>query len=337
MKKCYALLWTWVCLVTISFAQAPVTPLFQDENLLSFTLETNLQTFLDDRGGDPDYHDAVLSYTDEKGEIQSTQVEIKARGRYRRDKLVCYFPPIRMKFPKKEDHPPLFEGQHKLKVVTHCQDQEYILREYYLYKVYNLLTDKSFKVRLAKIRYIDTEESLPDEESYAFFIEDENDMAARNNGAPLDESISLGNNDVDRDLLTITHIFNFMIANKDFGLNVRQNLKVITNQDGKPIVVPYDFDWAGIVDASYTKLTSSKKAAYYERQRFLPLCRTEEEFQQAFDLYEAKKDEIFALYENSPYLSEETVKETLRYFKDFYKTIQKSKKVEEIFINSCNE
>ena len=344
MKNRFALLWIFIGLFSSSLAQnggesGEITPLFKEDKLLHFTLKTDLKSFLDDRGGNPSYHDGELTYKDEKGNEQMAEVEIKARGRYRRDKFVCHYPPIRMKFPKKKTHPPLFDGQHKLKLVTHCQEQEYILREYYLYKTYNLLTDKSFKVRLVKITYEDSKGVMPTEESFAFFIEDEDDMAYRNMGAPLDESIPLKNDDVDRSLLTITHIFNFMIANKDFGLNVRQNLKVITSgEGGKPIVVPYDFDWAGAVDASYTKLSStSKKSSYLERRKFLPLCRTEEEFNSAITMYNEKKDEVWSMYQNSPYLDKAVVKETLKYFKNFYKTINNKKKVQEKFIESCND
>ena len=293
--------------------------------------------FLNDRGGSPSYHDATLTYKDSDGKEQTTKIEIKARGRYRRDQLICHYPPIRMKFPKKYDHPPLFKGQHKLKLVTHCQDEQYVLREYYLYKAYNLLTERSFLVRLVKINYIDSEGVAPSEFRYAFFIEDEKNMAKRNKGTPLDEAISFSNNDVDRETLTLTHVFNYMIANKDFDLRVRQNLKVITNGNNQPIVVPYDFDWAGMVDASYTKLTSSRKPVYFERRVFQALCRTEEEFRAAFTKFQSVKDQLFAMYKNSRYLNSTVIKESLKYYKNFYRTIGKSQKVEEIFVDSCNE
>ena len=53
----------------------------------------------------------------------------------------------------------IFEGQDKFRVVTHCRDrdeyEENVLEEYLAYRIYALLTEISFRVRLARITYGD--------------------------------------------------------------------------------------------------------------------------------------------------------------------------------------
>ena len=150
------------------------------------------------------------------GKTLQSDAEIRVRGRFRRDKFVCNFPPVHVKFPKKSTPAPLFEGQRKIKLVTHCQSDQYILKEYYLYKVYNMLTDQSFKVRLAKIEWVDTSGKFDEGIRFAFFIESEDHMAERNDSEPLPEDIIVNADEVDRNGLTRVHVFQYMIANKDF-------------------------------------------------------------------------------------------------------------------------
>lgn len=338
-RRCLFTLPLFLLILSGTVFSQEVTPLFASDELLEFTLEADLVAFLDDRGGDPDYHDATLSFTDEKGNKIESEVEIKARGRTRRLEHTCGFPPIKMKFSKKKDYDPLFDGQRKIKLVTHCAEQQYILREYYLYKVYNLLSPISFKVRLVRIKYVDKNGARPEETSFAFFIEDDDDMAERMGEVSVDEGIPIEYNDLDREQTTLVHIFHYMIGNRDYRLTTpTQNTKIITHGNSRPVPVPYDFDYAGMVNAEYTKLMGEEgKPVYKERMKFKPLCRTEAEFQEALDKFRAIEDDIEEMYESSPYLDAAVVKETLKYYKTFYKTIRKSSKVQEIFVASCNE
>lgn len=313
-------------------------PLFASDSLLTLRLEADWSAVQSDRAEAPDYHHATLSYRGPDGEPVAVKAELKVRGRFRRDPIICEFPPLRLKFGKKVQVPEPFEGQRKLKIVTHCHDDEYILREYYLYKMYQLLSPYYFDVRLAQIEYVDVGGEEPTETHFAFFIEDDEDMASRMGSTLLDEEIALGPESVDPDNLLLLHLFQYMIANQDFLIEVRQNVKVTTHPGmvGLPIVVPYDFDWSGLVDAPYTKLAHrGKESSYEQRQNYKKLCRSTAEYEEAISYLENQKSAIFDLYESSPYLSRESVNYTLRNLKSFYKQIARSKSMEEIFLAGC--
>ena len=68
--------------------------------------------------------------------------------------------------------------------MTHCRpnDEPLILQEFLVYRSYNLLTDLSLQARLARIEYRDTQKPDLVEAFWGFFLEDEDDMAKRNNG-----------------------------------------------------------------------------------------------------------------------------------------------------------
>ena len=319
-------------------AQSEDRPLFAHDDLVEITLEADFSGLLGNFIADPDYQPATLTYTGPDGQAVRQELEIKPRGRYRRDPAICSFPPLRFKFPKKEEVPAPFTGQRKLKVVTHCQEIEALFREYYLYKVYNLLTDWSLRVRMARITYVDSSGQRPTETQYGFFIEDEDELAERMGGEALGEEIALDNDDVNRELLTQVYIFNYMIANRDFGVKNRQNVEVIASPDGLPAVIPYDFDWSGMVDASYTKssFTGGDGPTYFRRRRFNPLCRSRAEFDAAFARFQAIEEDIKRLYKESPYLSGKSVRTSLKYYKDFYSMIADEEVIEKVFVGSCN-
>ena len=71
-------------------------------------------------------------------------------------------------------------------MVRHCRDgdddEQNLLEEYLVYRSYNLLTDESFRVRLARITYADGEDDDDPVVRYAFFIEEAEAIAERLGG-----------------------------------------------------------------------------------------------------------------------------------------------------------
>ena len=63
----------------------------------------------------------------------------------------------------------------KLKLVVGCgatnDDEQLIIKEYLAYKMYNMLTEKSFRVRLVKIKYDDTKGKIKSYSQYGFLLE----------------------------------------------------------------------------------------------------------------------------------------------------------------------
>ena len=105
---------------------------------------------------------AQLTYEDEESGAVVLDVGIRARGRFRRNRDVCSFTPLRLNFKKETTRKTLFTRTDKIKLVTHCRDKserysQGVLREYLAYRILNTMTDKSFRVRLLQVRYVDSE------------------------------------------------------------------------------------------------------------------------------------------------------------------------------------
>ncbi len=69
-----------------------------------------------------------------------------------------------LNFKKQDSVGGEFSKIDKIKLVTHCSagGEEYLLKEFLIYKMYNVLTEYGFKVRLLRVNYINTfKESKP--------------------------------------------------------------------------------------------------------------------------------------------------------------------------------
>jgi len=156
-----------------------------EEDLVTLEIKGDLTHLFVDRHGDDHYHPAELKVVG-KDSTHQFDLEISRRGVTR--KKICDFPPIKLKFPKKNLTAQGLSKFNNYKLVTHCMEGEdnLVLKEYLIYKLFNQLSDKSFQVKLAKIRYIDESGEVPDDEHYGFLIEGNKELADRLAGKLID-------------------------------------------------------------------------------------------------------------------------------------------------------
>ena len=161
------------------------TGLFDSDGILEFRLATDLKALMDDRDSlKAGYHPGTLSYVDAAGQRTSIEVQLKTRGHWRRQKKNCDFAPLKVDFPKAKDQPAgsPFAGEGDLKLVTHCRTrdasfEQYVMREFMVYRLYNMITPVSFRARLARVTYVDLAGKQDSITRYAFFLEDDKRLA----------------------------------------------------------------------------------------------------------------------------------------------------------------
>ena len=164
--------------------------LFDSDEILSFTLKGNIRELLNDRGDKSTYHPVTLSYKNKDSSEVNIQVQMKTRGHFRKLKGNCKYPPLQINFPNDVDRlSSVFNGQKKLKLVMPCTGDDYVIREWLVYKIYNLVTPKSFRARLVRIDLDDTKSKKQAAPFYGFLIEDEKQMAARNKAIAVEQKL----------------------------------------------------------------------------------------------------------------------------------------------------
>jgi len=316
--------------------------LFDDEKILEVHIVGEIGKIRKDRGKNSAYHPARLIYFKNNGQETAINVLVKTRGIFRLNPRICNFPPLRLKFNKQDVKNTIFKGIKKLKMVTHCQDkkkmyQKYVFREYLAYKLFNLFTQKSFRVRLARVTYIDSGRKNKKLEKYGFFIEPVEIMAARNQYRYL-KIDSTTKYTLDSKQSSFLSVFQFMIGNTDWSYMVDHNVKrLIPKTGGSTIGVPYDFDFSGIVDTLYAVPAAVAKTLSTKDRYFQGFCQPLEVFEQIFDRFREQKENIYSLYENFPLIDKKYKKATKKFLDKFYKIINKPRLVKRYIYKSCVE
>ena len=220
-------------------------------------------------GDDRPQHDGVLEYVDADGRDIVLDIEVNVRGKSREE--FCTYPPLKIDFVRDEVEGTVFAGQNKLKLVTLCERtpdfRAYLAKEFLIYRLFNELTDRSFRVRWAEIDYVDESRNKPDEFSApAFFIEDDREVADRLGLEVVEREHQLPIADLEPRHTTLLALFQYMIGNTDWA-DARVHNVAIVAVHGRIVPVPYDFDFAGAVGAPYA-IPSPNAPIHTVEQRF---------------------------------------------------------------------
>jgi len=308
--------------------------LFLSDDVINMELSSHFSEIRADTAKDPKPHPGKLTYNDPDGKIRKFSVKVRARGDFRRNPEICTFPPLQVNFKKKEVRNTIFNNQDKLKLVSACQREEDVIEEYLIYKMYNQVTDMSLKVRLVKIRYIDTSTGEEVLVSHSFFIEHEDQLAERNNVYERDSVLTPF--DIQRENFMKMSVFEYLIGNKDWFITSRRNVVIFRSRDTKALyAVPYDFDFAGLIDASYTKPRNVSEKYLSKRRVYKGLCYTEEEFERIFEFYRNLRPVFESIINGQELVSKITKRENIRYLDEFYNTIRDKELFQKEFLDVC--
>jgi hypothetical protein len=315
-----------------------VPALFTSETPLALTFTTNIKQIRKDKGETPPWRWASLSYPDSAGKAVEVPVRIRTRGIWRLKN--CEFPPIRLNFADKDTKHTVFDGLDKPKLVNYCRDndqyEQYMLQEAQLYRIYQLLTPLSHRLRVAKVAYVDSASGKREALRYAMIIEDPDALANRFM-SKLVKVKGAGVSDLESKELALAYTFLYFIGNLDFSFNGLHNTELLGTVDGRILPVAYDFDYAGAVNASYAVPPPNYGVPNVRTRKFLASCEIAAEFPAAVAKLVEKKDAIYALYrdEIGKAMDPRVVRETLAYFDEFYEDVRTPQDAERNIFRKC--
>lgn len=294
------------------------------EGVLDITLETDLGELINNRRRD-DYQPAMMSFKTQEGVAVRHQIEVMPRGKFRR--RICDFPPVKIKFSKKELLAAGLKKHNNLKLTTHCMDDKEagnysVFREYLAYKLYNALTPNSFRVQLVRITYVDTNGQVSKLKRYGFLIEDDEELAERIGGQVCD-CLNSGSDKLAAYDEALMSVFNYMIGNEDWSLSMVRNLKMIEQAGSSKILpVAYDFDFSGLVNAPYALPSTDFNQRHIKDRDYLGLETDPATLQTALQHLREKKGELYKIISSFKLLPAEYRLEMRDYLESFYQTIQ---------------
>ena len=315
--------------------------LFLDDDTLDVVIEAPIATLMAKKPKD-EYLPGTFRYS-AGGKDATLDVELTTRGHSRHD--VCDFPPLWLNFKKSQTGGTLFDEQNKLKLVVHCDRslsyEQIVLKEYLAYRILNALTEKSFRVRLLRVTYVDTEDKKDDIQRYAFFIEHKNRLASR---------LGLEDLQIERtrvsaiqpDHLNLTSLFAYLIGNTDFSPiagkpddDCCHNYVLLGNQADPIVAVPYDFDQSGLVDPPYAQPAPRFRIKTVRQRVYRGRCVNNQHVEASLQLLQDRREAIFELVDRQVGLQDNIRDKARRYLEAFYEKIDDPRKVEREILKRC--
>ena len=278
---------------------------------------------LDEHNKEP-YFPAHLTIGTKDSNFIELPLGIAKRGVTR--KSICDFPPIKFKFQTDTLERRGYSKMDTYKFVTHCMPDgdELVVSEFLAYKLFNHFTDKSFRVKMVKIKYDDLSGRLlhlKDSVHYGFIIEEDEELAYRLDAKLIEGDIDLKY--IDRQQYAEMVVFQYMIGNTDWNLKRRHNIKWIQGKDA-PILfpLPYDFDFSGLVNAPYAAPHPTMPIKTV-RERFLQWRgKTKVVLDEICEGMIADKENILNIVKKEVHLSSEKKTEIMDYLNSFFEEIE---------------
>jgi hypothetical protein len=295
--------------------------LFETKEPLNLTLKFSVKELQKTKYKE-DYLPAVMTcHVSDNFEV-THEVRVRARGEIR--KKICSAPMfwvnIRHAGIEAEDLTDVI----KIKLVQRCKASNmhkyYVLREYLVYQIWNLLSPYSFNTRLVKLNIIDTGRKNKEKEDWAFIIEPEAMMTERNNCMSIN-SDKLSLKTVSKDWMDKVAFFSYMVGQSDYSVTGRHNLKILTSKEYSStgfIPVPYDFDYCGLVDAEYAIPGENLGIEAVTERYYLGACRSEEVYSKTIEWLASYRDEIRNLILSFEYMEESERQDFLEYIESYY-------------------
>ncbi len=183
-------------------------------------------------------HGAELSYNDSSGKPVKVAITLRTRGHFRRQARNCEFPPLKVEMAKAAAARTLFEGNRTLKLVTSCRPsnadyEQYVLQEYALYRIYQALTPWSYRTRLAHIAYRDSAGKAKPVDSWAFFVEDDGDLAQRRGSKKFQTTGAMFEH-LEPTEFGYLQLFEYMSGNTDWSVSGLHNVTLMRDSDRPP-------------------------------------------------------------------------------------------------------
>ncbi|MEM7000227.1 MAG: hypothetical protein AAF529_05530 [Pseudomonadota bacterium] len=321
------------------------TPLFPDDHSsaspLQVTLATDLSTLMKKGAAE---QSATLTLQSEEGS-QVFQVKVAPRGKSRQER--CRFFPLWLNLKKSELAGTVFAGQDKLKLVTHCSNtyspRGYVAAEMLSYRLLNLVTDFSFRVRAVEMTYINTKNNNSSAHP-AFLIEHKKSLAKRLGAAELNDR-NPKIRELDGELATQHALFQYMLGNTDFSLvqgidptdccHNAVPMIAAGAQTDRVFSVPYDFDVTGFVNVPYAKPPQHLKISRLTQRLYRGYCRHNEHLPDGIAHFQGLREKIFATIQTFADLPDLNRAKQLKFIDGFFKVLDSERSVRSKFYKRC--
>lgn len=316
--------------------------LFKKSDALDITITTGLGALIRDRDStDRVAHGAELSYKDSSGAAVKVAISLRTRGHFRRQARNCDFPPLKVEMTRQSAMNTIFDGNRSLKLASTCRPsrgeyEQYILQEFALYRMYQALTPWSYRTRLAHVTYQDSTGKAKSVQSWAFFVEDDSDLAQRRDSKRFDTKGAYFE-DLEHQQMGLMQLFAYMVGNTDWSVSGLHNVTLLRDSLGIVHPVPFDFDWSGAVDARYAFPDKSLDISSVRTRLWRGDCRTPEAMAPTIERFLSRRTTMDSAYTTLAPMTPAVLEKMRKYFAEFWPLLDNPKKLIAEFKRTCRD
>lgn len=344
MKKACNLTSILIFFVTLVQGQ-DLVPLFRSKEPLRLQASGSVKA-IKKNTNDSTLVTRTFQYENSPGNWMDISTDARVRGNFRLKN--CYFPPLKLKFKKKDVQSSVFEGTKALKVVLPCltsKDKNVLIRKEYLcYQFYELLSPFHFKTRLATFKLTEVSKKDPREFNLlTFLVEDNSQVAKRGNGKIM-EVRGLPPGSFEEKQSVRNDFFQYMIGNADWSAIYQHNSNVMY-AGGKYVALSYDFDMAGFVNAGYSHTNAPQLGTGDPRERvYRGFCKSKPAMEEIRKEYLDKEGAVHALIDQetisfveNDLFSERDLKDMHGYLEQFFDILKNDRLFETAILQGCRK
>lgn len=240
----------------------------------------------------------------------------------------------------------IFRGHEFLYVTTQCKSNARsradLIEEYLAYRILNLITEFSYRVRLLEVNYIDSRRVGRSITHYAFFTECQS-VLARRMGAEVLEVEHVLKRLLNEDHAALVYVFQYLIGNTDWSLVTATGDKTCCHNgqliggDSEILYVPFDFDLSGLVNPRYAYPDKSLPIKRVTQRLYRGYCGPEDALKRALEYVIAQREAIVELYSQAPILPQEERASGIEFLERFFEEAGHPERLLAKFQRQCLE
>jgi len=267
-------------------------------------------------------------------------VKSRVRGNFRLKN--CYFPPLKLKFNKKNVASTVFAGNKSLKLVVPCKTtsnkDDLIRKEYLCYQFYQILSPYYFKTRLATLELTETTRKKPRTYNMLTFFVEDNSLVAQRSGGKVSELKGIGPAAFDERQSIRNDYFQYMIGNADWSAVYQHNSNTLV-VDKKFVPLSYDFDMSGFVNADYAQAKPTHLGTGDIRERvYRGFCKSKDAMEEIRKEFLEKEGTLYATFdEHASHFKNYQVNDMKGYLGEFFSILKNNNQFTQAILEGCRK
>lgn len=332
-----------------AMAQDPL--LFESDAVLELTMPVDFDALCrPSQDPDCDFTSTVFQYTDHAGEARTIPIGILRRDGWRAMQTNCQVPTLFVRFDESGTAGTPFAGQTTLALTSHCGKgispenvpsrrlpdwfESYVGNEYLGYRLYNLVTEASLRVRLVEITYTHPGNPRLDFTRKAFFSEHFEDLARRL-GAELLPAHSFDPARLDYRAADQLALFQYMIGNTDWSIENQDNIVLLRYPNGAHVPVLFDLDMSALVNAHYARPAASLPIKKVKQRYYMGYCHGDNDWEALFAKFHFLEESVMNILADAPGLGRGDRRMSGSYLDSFFSAIATPELRQSQIIDAC--